>query len=63
MALLTRVMSPGLAAASLVLLPSLAFADVGPKCGCTTDSAGASVGALVLAGATLVAVLRRRRDR
>lgn len=46
----------------LLLTPSLAFADVGPKCGCTIDGAGAGVGWLVLAGLTALVVRYRRRD-
>jgi MYXO-CTERM domain-containing protein len=45
------------------LTPSLAFADVAPKCGCTINSAGAGVGWLVLGGLTALIILRRRRDR
>ena len=45
----------------LLLTPSLAFADVGPKCGCTMNSAGAGVGWLVLGGVTALIILRRRR--
>jgi MYXO-CTERM domain-containing protein len=45
----------------LLLTPSLAFADVAPKCGCTINSAGAGVGWLVLGGLTALIVLRRRR--
>jgi len=41
------------------LTPSLAFADVAPKCGCTINSAG--VGWLVLRGLTALVILRRRR--
>jgi len=43
----------------LLLTPSLAFADVAPKCGCTINSAG--VGWLVLGGLTALVILRRRR--
>jgi hypothetical protein len=46
----------------LLLSPSLAFADVGPKCGCTMNSASAGVGWLVLVGVTVLIVLHRRRD-
>jgi MYXO-CTERM domain-containing protein len=46
----------------LLLAPSLAFADVGPKCGCTMNSAGAGVSWLVLGGLTALIILRRRRD-
>jgi len=45
----------------LLLTPSLAFADVAPKCGCTMNSAGAGVGWLVLGGLTALIILRRRR--
>lgn len=46
----------------LLLTPSLAFADVAPKCGCTINSAGAGLGWLVLGGLTAFIILRRRRD-
>jgi len=45
----------------LLLMPSLAFADVGPKCGCTMNSTGAGVGWLVLGGLAALIILRRRR--
>lgn len=45
----------------LLLAPSLAFADVAPKCGCSMNSAGAGVGWLVLGGLTALIILRRRR--
>jgi MYXO-CTERM domain-containing protein len=59
--LTARVTSMLAAGGALLLTPALAFADAGPKCGCTIDSASAGAGALLASAVTLFFVTRRRR--
>jgi len=49
-------------ACSVVFTPSLAFADVAPKCGCSIDGAGVGAGWLLLAGVTALVIRYRRRQ-
>jgi len=59
--LTARVTSMFAAGGTLLLTPALAFADAGPKCGCTIDSAPAGIGALLASAVTLIFIMRRRR--
>jgi MYXO-CTERM domain-containing protein len=45
----------------LLLTPSVALADVAPKCGCTVDGTSAGLGWLLLAGITALVIRHRRR--
>lgn len=45
----------------VLLTPTLAFADVAPKCGCAVDSAGVGLGWVLLAGITALVIRHRRR--
>lgn len=46
---------------AVLLTPTLAFADVAPKCGCAVNSAGVGVGWVLLAGITALVIRHRRR--
>jgi MYXO-CTERM domain-containing protein len=52
-----------LGSCGLLLTPSVAFADVAPKCGCTVDGTSAGMGWLLLAGVTALVIRYRRRGR